>query len=208
MKYGTHSSDYLVRARQRLDEGSVESLFYAAFELRCGIEARLQQYEEALVNITKIKRAGWKIPKLAKNLEKVFRTGDRIARVDFCDSATEKVRCSLYYTPVNKNLRAMASQIGNLLHFPKEYRPPESRWWNEARDFLESVYKELLKANRGTLLGVPLLDPVTHKVHLEMELEQGENVENQVNAIGTIGERLLVTVHYLDDLPESQQGAS
>jgi hypothetical protein len=41
-----------------------------------------------------------------------------------------------------------------------------------------------------------------------MELEQGENVENQINAIGTIGERLLVTVHYLADLPESQQDAS
>ncbi len=89
-----------------MDEGSFESLFCAAFELRCGIE--VQQYEKALVNITKIKRAGWKVPKLAKNLEKVFTTGDKIARVDFCDSATEKVRCSLYYTPVNKNLRAMA----------------------------------------------------------------------------------------------------
>ncbi len=54
MKYGTHSRGYLARARQRLDEGSFESLFYAAFELRCGIEARLQQYEEALVNITKV----------------------------------------------------------------------------------------------------------------------------------------------------------
>ena len=34
MQYGTHSRDYLARARQRLDEGSLESLFYAAFELR------------------------------------------------------------------------------------------------------------------------------------------------------------------------------
>lgn len=66
MSYGTHSKDYLTRARQRLDEGSPESLFYAAFELRCGIEARLQQYEEALANIAKIRRAGWRIPKVAK----------------------------------------------------------------------------------------------------------------------------------------------
>ncbi len=47
----------------------------------------------------------------------------------------------------------------------------------------------------------------THKVHLEMELERGENLESQINAIGTVGERLLVSVHYLDDSPESQQGA-
>lgn len=203
MEYGTHSRDYLARARKLLDEGSFESLFYAAFELRCGIEARLHQYDEALGNITRNKKGGWRIVKLAKNIEKVFRTGDKIARVDFCDSATESVRCSLYYTPVNKDLRAMAGQIGNLLHFLKEYKAPESHWWDETRNFLKLVYKELSKANKGTLLGVPLLHHETRRVHLEMELRQGENVEDQINAIGAIGKRLLISVDYLDDLPET-----
>lgn len=202
MQYGTHSRDYLMRARQQLDAGSLESLFYAAFELRCGIEARLQQYEEALANIAKIKRAGWRIPKVAKNIEKIFRTGDKIARVNICDLTTERVRHSLYYTPVNKDLRAMAGQISKLLHFPREYKAPENPWWNEIRDYLELVYKELSKANKGTLLSVPLLNPETRSVHFETELGQGESIEYQKNLIGPIGERYLVTVDYLDDLPE------
>ena len=136
MQYGTHSRDYLARARQQLDKAPLECLFYAAFELRCGIEARVQQYEEALANIAKIKRAGWRIPEVARNIEKVFWTGDKIARVNVCDATTESVRCSFYYTPVNKNLRAMAGQIGNLLHFPQEYRARENPWWNEITNFL------------------------------------------------------------------------
>ena len=198
MQYGTHSRDYLARARQRLDEGSLETLFYAAFELRCGIEARIQQYEEALANVADIKRAGWRIPKVAKNIERAFRTGDKIARVNVCDDATESVRCSFYYTPINKDLRAMAGQLGNLLHFPQEYRAPENPWWKEVRIFLELVYKELLKANKGTLLCVPLLDPETGHAHFETELEPGEKIEDQM----TVGERYLVTVDYLDEVPE------
>jgi len=199
MEYRMHSRDYLTRARKLLDEGCFESLFYAAFELRCGIESRLQQYEEALANTAKIKRAGWRIPKVAKNIERVFRTGDKIARVNVCDATTESVRLSFYYTPVNKDLRAMAGQLGNLLHFPQEYRAPENPWWNEIRTFLELVYKKLLKANKGTLLCVPLLNPETGQVHFETELKRGEKIEDQL----PIGKRYLVTVDYLDDLPET-----
>jgi hypothetical protein len=47
MPYGIHARDYLTRARLRLDEQSPAGLFYAAFELRCGIESRLRQYIEA-----------------------------------------------------------------------------------------------------------------------------------------------------------------
>lgn len=199
MSYGTHSRSYLARARQRLDEDSPESLFYVAFELRCGIEARLQQYEEALVNITKIKRAGWRIPKVAKNVEKGFRTGDKIARVNVCDDITERVLCSFYYTPINKDLRIMAGQIGKLLHFPQAYRAPENPWWNKTRKFLERVYKELLKANKGTLLCVPLLNPKTGQAHFETELKSGEKIEDRI----PVGQRYLVTVDYLDELPET-----
>lgn len=198
MQYGIDSRDFLARARQCLDEGSLESIFYAAFELRCGIEARLQQYEEVLADIAKIKRAGWKIPKVARNIERVFRTGDKIARVNVCDEATEKVLCSFYYTPVNKDLRAMAGQIGDLLHFPKEYRAAENPWWNEKRTFLEQVYKELQKANIGTLMCVPLLDPETGHAHFVTDIEPDGKIKEQI----PIGKRCLITVDYLDDLPE------
>jgi hypothetical protein len=45
--YGISSRDYLARARGELVSGRPERLFYAAFELRAGIEQRLHEYLEA-----------------------------------------------------------------------------------------------------------------------------------------------------------------
>ena len=62
MGYGVHSESYLERARKRLDEGTLEGLFYAALELRCGVEARLHQYLEAYKRIALKKKRKWRIP--------------------------------------------------------------------------------------------------------------------------------------------------
>lgn len=199
MQYSIHSRDYLARARKRLAEGSLESLFYAAFELRCGIEARLQQYEEALADITKIRRAGWEIPKVAKNIERAFRTGDKIVRVSVSDYATKHILYSFYYTPVNRNLIAMSGKIGDLLHFPKKYRDPDDPWWNDKRAFLEQVYEELQKANAGTLLSVPLWNPKTRRAYFQTEGSLGQKMKAQIS----IGETYLMAVDYLDDLPNT-----
>ncbi len=71
MDYKISSRDYLKRAKKRLDEGSLESLFYASFELRCGVEARMQEYLAAQKDVSKKKKHGWKIPKSAKSLENI-----------------------------------------------------------------------------------------------------------------------------------------
>jgi hypothetical protein len=57
MGYGIHSRSYLKRARQRLDEGYPESLFYAAFELRCGVESRMKEYLDAQDHISESNRS-------------------------------------------------------------------------------------------------------------------------------------------------------
>lgn len=59
MEYSVNSKAYLNRARRQLDENTKEALFYAAFELRCGIESRLLQYWEANKHIHLMKKAGW-----------------------------------------------------------------------------------------------------------------------------------------------------
>ena len=83
MSYGVSSRSYFRRAEKLLGDSTPESLFYAAFELRCGIEARMQQYLEAQKQISAKKRNGWQIAKLAKNIERIFRTGDKIAKFTF-----------------------------------------------------------------------------------------------------------------------------
>lgn len=203
MEYGISSRAYLNRARKQLDENTTEALFYAAFELRCGIESRLLQYWEANKHIHQMKKAGWEIPKIARDLEKAFIRRDKIARIDILDSAGKALRTSLYFTPVTKELEAEGGRIGNLMHCPQSFRASDDPWWNETRQFLEQVYRELQKANKGTLLGIPVLERKTNKVHLEMETRPGENIEDLQKKIGELGERLMVAVEYLDDIPEN-----
>lgn len=203
MEYSINSKAYLNRARKWLDENTKEGLFYAAFELRCGIESRLLQYWEANKHIHQMKKAGWEIPKIARDLEKAFIRRDKIARIDVLDSAGRELRISLYFTPVTKDLEALGGKIGNLMHCPKQFRTSDDPWWDQTREFLEQVYAELEKANKGTLLGVPVLQRKTNSVHLEMETKSGENIEDLQRKLGELGERILIEVHYLDDLPEN-----
>lgn len=203
MEYSINSKAYLDRARRQLDENTKEALFYAAFELRCGIESRLLQYWEANKHIHQMKKAGWEIPKIARDLEKAFIRRGKIARIDVLDSAGRDLRISLYFTPVTKELEALGGQIGNLMHCPKSFRASDDPWWDQTREFLEQVYIKLQKANRGTLLGIPVLERKTNSVHLEMEARPGENIEDLQRKMGELGERLLVEVNYLDDLPEN-----
>jgi len=203
MEYSINSKAYLNRARRQLDENTKEALFYAAFELRCGIESRLLQYWEANKHIHQMKKAGWEIPKIARDLEKAFIRRDKIARIDVLDSAGRDLRISLYFTPVTKELEALGGQIGNLMHCPQSFRASDDPWWDQIREFLERVYTKLQKANRGTLLGIPVLERKTNRVHLEMEARPGENIEDLQRKMGELGERLMVEVNYLDDLPEN-----
>lgn len=122
--YGTHARDYLARARTRLDENSAEALFYAAFELRCGIEARLHQYLEAQRGNKKRIRQGWRIAKLAKDLDRYFRTGDKVIRIAMRERNGPPFYV-LMYTPVTSRLQNLGERIGNLMHIPIRYRPPE-----------------------------------------------------------------------------------
>ena len=202
MEYSLHSRDYLKRARKRLNENTQESLFYAAFELRCGIQSRLTQYEDAMLGITKSKSAGWEIPKLAKNVERIYRTGDKMIRVDFQDEEGTNVGRSMFYTPVNSNLRRMAGKLGNLLHCPKEFRESDDAWWVEIRAFLEDVFIELEKANKGNVLCIPIWGAGKRSAHIVTEPTIEETVDQQVASIGEIGERLLVSFHHCDDFPD------
>lgn len=203
MEYSISSKAYLRRARKQLDENTKEGLFYAAFELRCGIESRLLQYWEANKHIHQMRKAGWEIPKIARDLEKAFIRRDKITRIDVLDSAGTELRISLYFTPVTKDLEALGRKIGNLIHCPKLFRTSDDPWWGQTREFLEQVYAGLEKANKGTLLGVPVLERKTNRVHMEMETKPGENIEDLQRKLGELGERILIEVNYLDDLPEN-----
>lgn len=202
MNYRISSKAYLQRARQRLDEATLEALFYAGFELRCGIEARLQEYLEEQEHISKKKKKGWKIAELQRNLEEAFDTGDKVIAFIVYNLETRVMIHEFYYTPVNSKLRKMAEQLGNYMHSMKIYKSSSDIWWSEFRTSLESIYEELRKANIGTMLGIPLLDPETKQVHFTSEARNGETVQSVLDRFGGIGNTVGVWVRYLDDIPE------
>jgi hypothetical protein len=90
MVYHTSSYDYLERARERFAEGSHQALFYAALELCCGIEQRIQEYLNAQKQISNKLQKGWRITHLGKNLNKVFKERNKVIEFTIIDEIKEQ----------------------------------------------------------------------------------------------------------------------
>ncbi len=200
MIYQVCSKDYLKRARAQLNKGTSESLFYAAFELRCGIEARLQQYLEVQDHISKKLKKGWQIVKLANNIEKIFKLGDKIVEVIIKNDEIGVPLHAFYYTPVSKKLKEMGKKLGELMHAMGKIRLENDNWWMIKRNFLENVYKELEKTNKGTLLGPPLMDKKTGHVKFMATptKDRNDEIKDIMNSM-PIGKTLVMQVKYLDN---------
>lgn len=200
MFYGINARDYLDRAKQRLNDNSTEALFYAAFELRCGIEARMREYLEARAEVIRKKKLGWQIAKLGQEIERAFSLGDKIAQIRFLDESGS-AKAVLYYTPVTSALRKKAERLGELLHVMKKYLPPDSKWWHETREYLESTANELEVAVTGTLLGPPMIEKATGRLFVALEVV-GRDSEIAYSDFAKIGKRASVNIAYLDELPQ------
>jgi len=196
MKYHISSRDYLNRARARLEEDTPEFLFYAAFELRCGIEQRMREYLEAWDHVSEKKKQGWKVPKLGRTIDQTFKLGDKVAKFTITSKNNEEIFGVFYYTPVSKELKSMAGRIGNYLHALREYKPSTDEWWHEIRSFLKSVFAELKRACAGTLLGAPLVSP-NGKMDMPMEFDE---MAAEIKELG-IGGQVVMSVEYLDEYP-------
>jgi hypothetical protein len=172
--YSTHAKNYLRRAEARLADHAPEAMFYAALELRCGNERRMKQYLEAQTHISRAKKSGWEIAKLAKGIEAAFRTGDQV--VEFCvmDKAEGKVLAKLLYTPVTSRLRKLGQQLGNYLHATTtiEWNEPQ---WSEFRSKLEEATHLLRMATTGELLGAPLVHRESGQIKISGELDKHDN---------------------------------
>ena len=198
--YRSGSRDYLIRARQLLNSGETAALFYAALELRCGIEARMQEYLEIAEDISEKRKQGWRIAELGKDLGKAFRLGDKIVQLILVNAASGK-RCKIYHTPVTARLRKQGQQLGSYLHAMKVYRKPDDPCWTSLKVLLEETCEELAVATKGTLLGPPLLhsNRKTFKMHHELEVDP--HADEVMREIGRTREDVIVKVEYLDKLP-------
>ena len=200
--YNIGSIGYLRRARVRLDEGTREGLFYAAFELRCGTESRLQDYLDAREDIAKRKKQGWKIMGSAKELDRIIRLGDTIFEACILDQYGERV-LALYYTPVTARLReAAGARLHDLLHAMKTSFEDSGRWWSDTRSFLEQIYSDLAFANKGTLLAPMIRSRDGKSIHMSLCVPDDSPIAEKARLFPEEGSTIKVKVDYLKSLPD------
>lgn len=144
--------------------------FYAAFELRSGIEARMREYLEVWDHISKKKKKGWRIADMGRSLEQAFKTGDKVVRWAVHEKASDDLILCFYYTPVSSALKKAGKELGSLLHSMKVYRELKDPFWLKLQNRLEDIYSQLNTANKGGLLGPPLVKLGTSKVDMKLEL--------------------------------------
>ncbi len=197
--YDCSSRDYLERASALLNEPSHAQLFYAALELRCGIESRMQEYLEVWDHISKKKKKGWRIAEMGRNVEEAFRLGDKTVRWAIHDRVTHAPIACLYHTPVTAQLRKCGEELGNYLHVMKRHKEPKDPWWSRFSDLLKRTASLLQVANTGTLLGPPLRHSGTSRTDMNVEIPPGTDAQAILDLI--VGRQLTVDVKYLSNLP-------
>lgn len=171
--YAVSSRSYLARAQKRLLSGAHHDLFYAALELRCGVEARLQEYLAPHEFIPVGKRTDWRVGNLHRTMDEHFRLGDQVARVRIIEH--ERLLATLFYVPVSNRLKAIANGLGDYLHAGKQHYPVHDPYWTTFRALLEEGERLLRQATAGTLLGPMTIDRRTGQSIMPVELLPDEN---------------------------------
>ncbi|MDP6816535.1 MAG: hypothetical protein QF449_00665 [Alphaproteobacteria bacterium] len=200
MEYQISSRAYLKRARERLGENEQTSLIYAALELRCGIEARMREYLEVQKHVSRKKKKGWHVAKLEKSLEQAFKSGEKIIRWAVYDTDPDILTICFYYIPVSKSLRKTAEKLGDNLHSKKKFIPRDDPYWAQLRKNLENTAAQLELANKGTLLGPPLLNPRSGNVDMKIEFTSKLDIDVILRKI--MDNTINVRVEYLDAVPD------
>jgi hypothetical protein len=200
MIYRISSRDYLRRAKQCLTESDERFLFYAALELRSGVESRMQEYLEVWEHVTASKKKGWQIVNLGRSIENAFGMGDKILRWEVQERITRHTRIVFYYTPVTRKLRSNVNHLSNYLHAAKKPHAADDPWWTKLRELLEVVNVQLETATTGTLLGPALKKG--NVVHMNVEIPPGVDHE-AIRSILSKGETSVAKVDYLEQLPAS-----
>lgn len=180
-RFNTSPRAFLARARVHLSaflvDDEVDRFFYAALELRFGIEARVTEYlKPALVSIGRdIKDVDdYVASRLLKRLAEInpdYEVGVTL-RLTSQQSGNTTV---LHYTPVTRELASIHGKLGELLHYKFflnnehwVYRVPivggPHRSLTDFIPLLEKGCEELELATAGLLLGHPRFTEVVEEV--------------------------------------------
>ncbi|MBA4141724.1 MAG: hypothetical protein H0X43_01710 [Nitrosospira sp.] len=152
---------------------------------------------EPLTHIPKSQKKEWAVAKLGRSIENAFSTGDKIMIFTF-SSPKLNAECALMYTPVSSRLQEITCRLGDYLHFSNGNFDPGLTWWNHLRDILDEGYGELLLANSGELVGVPLLHRTTGRINVRAVIPKGDPRENFIAELTTSGEGHVINVQFIE----------
>ena len=126
---------YLARAQALYKTDDKASWIYAALELRCGVEARLQAHAAVAHGVSKTQAEQWEIKKLGRTLDEAFGFGDSLLIV-FVTMGDGRA-CQFMYAPVSARLQEIAKRCGDYLHAIRPERVEKAEFWAELRSMVE-----------------------------------------------------------------------
>lgn len=181
LRFNTGARSFLARSIEHLavferDE-SVEHIFYAALELRFGIEARLNEYlAPALKSIGKDQKniSEYVASKLLKRLISIDPDAGRGSTLRITSEQSGH-STGMQFTPVSQRLAAIHGQLGELLHFKfftnNEHwlmrKPLGGNPHRSIADYLPLLKEgiaELQQATSGLLLSNPRFTEIVEEV--------------------------------------------
>jgi len=203
--YGTHPADYLERAKVALNVGNGESFFYAALELRAGIESRLKDYVQESSYIPKAKKKEWKIANLSRTIEDHFQfqkknlanPKEEVFQLLVIEIQSKKVVAEFNYFPVSKRAKDIAMILGDYLHSNYRQGKMDEPWWERFKNVVKEGILELECCLRGNLLGTPLMNYSTGQVEMILEHSGDEEIE-YIQRLFSAQEKICIIVNHLD----------
>lgn len=199
MAYPILARDYLSRAKSALEERGQQGLFYAAFELRCCIEARQAEYVEALSAYKDTKIRPWKLSQEGRRIRSQS-NASTIALVSY--SFPDGTTYDSFHTPVTDALIEFAERtLHSLMHCQTRFRDDDDPWWQRARDEMNNGYRMAWLSCQGDSMVPPLWDPKTKQLHPSRFEIREDNAHLLELLAGLKGQTVNVNVSYPDQPP-------
>ena len=196
-RYDATPDAYLERAKKLLQKCNAASLFYAAYELRCFVEARQDLYLDAQREYARSVPKRWKIGAQGKTLERIFES-NKIQNIKW-HFKDEQV-FDAYHIPVSNELRKRSEKLGGLLHARGIQNEPDEVWWIDTRKNLLEIYEMAWLCNCGTLLSPMFL----HKGMTvgKMMIKGSNGISEKLKSSMKKGAVGTMEVSYPEKLPE------
>lgn len=188
--YSISSRGYLERAKKRLCENTKESLIYAVLEIRCAIEARLQEILEPHDHVSKKLKKNYEIKKLSKTVTMNLCPEDVGSKIIIRD---HNKTYELTYIPVSSYLRNFAQTAGDYLHAMQGIF--DDKKWADIKSNIKTAIEKLDDNLKGNLLG-PALNKNDGLANLNIELI--DNNEELSELLNKKGKQLSLTVEYFE----------